>query len=246
MADYYLAPALVRLREEINFTHPQRDKSSDGWIGDTSHAARLSDHNPDWNAGGIVRATDTDKDGILPADLLAIALADSRVEYIIWNGFIYLRSTGFRKQVYTGTNKHTGHLHISLRHDKDLCASTRNWGYADRVLGRLATPPPAAPTPEKKSVDLIAAEVLAGMWGNNPERSRRLQAAGYSPTEVQAAVNAKVGVPGGSAVVRPSIGVIADQVIKGQWGINPERRRRLIASGYDADAVQAEVNRRLS
>lgn len=36
---------------------------------------------------------------------------------------------------------------------------------------------------------------------------------------------------------------IALEVIQGKWGNNPERRQRLIAAGYDPDAVQAEVNR---
>ena len=35
---------------------------------------------------------------------------------------------------------------------------------------------------------------------------------------------------------------IALEVIDGLWGSNPERRDRLIAAGYDPDAVQAEVN----
>lgn len=244
MANYYLAPSLVRLRDELNFTHRDRDKSSDGWIGDASHAARKSGHNPDWSAGGVVRATDTDKDGILTADLLHIALHDERTEYVIWNGFIYLRSTGFRKQVYTGSNKHTGHMHIEIRKGKKYEDDKRNWGYADRVLGRLVAPSPAAPTPGRKSVDEIAGEVIAGGWGNNPDRSIRLQQAGYSPTEVQAAVNARLGTTKPVAV-RPSIGVIADQVIKMQWGSGNERKARLTAAGYNYTAVQAEVNRRL-
>lgn len=240
----YEAPCLVRLRDELNFTHPNRDKSSDGWIGDPAHAARVSDHNPDPVPNGVVRARDSDKDGILTDDLLHIALHDERTEYVIWNGFIWLRSTGFRKQVYTGSNKHTGHMHISIRKGKKYEDDKRNWGYADRVLGRLVAPTPAAPTPGRKSVDEIAGEVLAGKWGNNPDRSVRLQQAGYSPTEVQAAVNAKLGTTKPVAV-RPSIGVIADQVIKGQWGKGNERIRRLTAAGYNYAAVQAEVNRRL-
>lgn len=102
----------------------------------------------------------------------------------------------------------------------------------------------AGPAPAPKTVDQIAREVLRGDWGNNPERSRRLQAAGYNPTEVQEAVN---GLSGRRApIVRPSLRVVAQQVVEGQWASGQERRRRLIAAGYDADAVQAEVNRLLS
>jgi hypothetical protein len=102
---------------------------------------------------------------------------------------------------------------------------------------------PAAPA--GKSMDQLVSEVLAGEWGNNPERSQKLAAAGYSPTAVQAAVNARLGGGGGSPVVRLSISALADQVLRNQWGNGPERRRRLTAAGYDYNAVQAEVNRRL-
>lgn len=238
----YLASALVRLREEVNFVHPKRDKTSDGWIGDTAHAARVSDHNPDPLPDGVVRATDTDKDGILTEDLLFVLTHDphDRIEYVIWNGYIYTRANGFRKQVYTGSNKHTGHIHASLRHGKVYENDRRDFGYADRVLGRLVSNP-TGPRNDKKTVEQIALEVIAGSWGNNPERSRRLQAAGYSPTAVQAAVNAKLGTRR-NVVTHLSIDVLAEQVMKGQWGDGPERRRRLIASGYNADAVQTKVN----
>ena len=42
-----LARALEQLRSQVNEKWPNRSKNSDGSIGDTSHAARPSDHNPD-------------------------------------------------------------------------------------------------------------------------------------------------------------------------------------------------------
>ena len=41
----------------------------------------------------------------------------------------------------------------------------------------------------KKSVEEIAKEVIAGKWGNNPERKTKLIKAGYVPAEVQTMVN---------------------------------------------------------
>ncbi len=44
--------------------------------------------------------------------------------------------------------------------------------------------------PNRKSVETVAREVLDGLWGNGPERTSRLTAAGYNAAEVQAKVNA--------------------------------------------------------
>lgn len=41
----------------------------------------------------------------------------------------------------------------------------------------------------KKSVEEIAKEVIQGKWGNGGDRKKRLEAAGYSYSQVQAAVN---------------------------------------------------------
>lgn len=43
--------------------------------------------------------------------------------------------------------------------------------------------------PSKKSNEEIAKEVLAGKWGVNPERKKRLEQAGYNYLDIQAIVN---------------------------------------------------------
>ena len=55
-----LCKAGQQLREQIDDVFPDRDRTSDGWIGDVRHAARKSDHNP--TNEGIVRAIDIDAD----------------------------------------------------------------------------------------------------------------------------------------------------------------------------------------
>ena len=45
------------------------------------------------------------------------------------------------------------------------------------------------PQPQRKSIDEIAREVIRGKWGNNPERKRRLESAGYDYNAVQKRVN---------------------------------------------------------
>lgn len=48
--------------------------------------------------------------------------------------------------------------------------------------------------PVLKSVDTIANEVIAGLWKNQPERQKLLEAAGYNYEQVRQAVNRKLGV----------------------------------------------------
>lgn len=103
----------------------------------------------------------------------------------------------------------------------------------------------AAPArPAKKSINTIAQEVINGAWGNGDDRRRRLEAAGYNYNEVQNAVNAKLG--GGSYTptnhTGPSLDDVARAVMRGDFGNGEERRRRLVAAGYNYNAVQARVN----
>ena len=132
MSNFYLAPSLVALRDEINARFPKRDKTSDGWIGDTSHQARPSDHNPDWGDGGVVRAIDIDiDDGDHKADLVAEVLkaviGDPRVWYVIFNRKIYSRTYGWKARAYTGSNPHDKHIHVSIQHSKEAESNTSRW-----------------------------------------------------------------------------------------------------------------------
>lgn len=97
----------------------------------------------------------------------------------------------------------------------------------------------------KKSNETVADEVIAGKWGNNPDRANRLRAAGYNPDTVQAIVNQKLG--GGSAPkpAGKSVDQLADEVIAGAWGNGPERETRLRNAGYDYGAIQNRVNQKL-
>ena len=101
---------------------------------------------------------------------------------------------------------------------------------------------PAAPA--RRSNDTIANEVLAGSWGNGPDRQARLQAAGYDYNAIQALVNQKLGIS--TAPNRKSNDTIANEVIAGLWGNGPDRQSRLVSAGYDYNTIQAIVNRKLS
>ena len=119
-----LCKAGQQLREQFDDTFPSRDRHSDGWIGDTRHSARPSDHNPDAQTG-IVRAIDVDRDvsGKAKPDLmpdiadqirLAAKAGDKRISYVIFEGRIASAKKGWRWRPYDGANKHNHHCHISF------------------------------------------------------------------------------------------------------------------------------------
>ncbi len=95
----------------------------------------------------------------------------------------------------------------------------------------------------KKSNDEIADEVIKGLWGNGQERIDRLTAAGYDANAIQSIVNSKLVV----AAVRKTNEEIANEIIKGvgDWGNGQERINKLVAAGYDANAVQSIINNKL-
>ena len=62
--------------------------------------------------------------------------------------------------------------------------------FVAKVQERLGGAP--APTPNKKSNEEIANEVIAGKWGNGEDRKRRLAQAGYDYSTIQSIVNQKV------------------------------------------------------
>lgn len=116
---------------------------------------------------------------------------------------------------------------------------------AARVNAMVAgQPAPNTPsTGGKLSNEQVADQVLAGQWGNNPHRREKLIAAGYDYNAIQAIVNGRVGNP--VAAPRKGNEVLADEVMAGAWGNNPERRQRLIAAGYNYEEIQNIINRRL-
>ena len=119
----------------------------------------------------------------------------------------------------------------------------RNLQVNGRYIRGFICPNYASKATEKapeKSIDEIATEVLAGRWGNNPERKQKLEAAGYNYEAVQAAVNQKAK---SGASAKKSVSAVAQEVLAGKWGNNPARKKALEAAGYDYNAVQAEVNR---
>lgn len=237
-----LANSLVQLRNQVNAAFPNRNKASDGWIGDAAHAASASDHNP--NGAGVVCALDITNSPQTGFDVHALAdrLRVNRhpnLKYIISNRRICGAWTGWNWWPYNGSNPHSAHAHFSVGRGNDGQSQppyddTSNW-----AIGGAVTPPQGG-----KSLDDVAREVLAGKWGNDPERSNKLRAAGYDAGAVQGRVNQLLG--GGGAAPRKSNEVVAAEVINGAWGNGADRVNALRAAGYDPNAIQAIVNGRVS
>jgi hypothetical protein len=115
-----LVPSLVRLRTEFNTTFPGRDKRSDGWIGDSAHQGRGSDHNPDGR--GLVHAIDVDANlgsGVDMRDVVGLIVArcrsgkEKRLTYVIHDRTIWSATQGWTARRYPGDNPHTAHAHFS-------------------------------------------------------------------------------------------------------------------------------------
>lgn len=132
-----LCKAGQQLRLQVDDSFPDRDRTSDGWIGDARHAARTSDHNPD--ANGVVRAVDIDRDlsGKTKPDLMpdladqirlcAKSKADGgRISYIIFNSRIASSQKNWAWRPYAGVNSHQHHCHISFTTKGDADGSFFN------------------------------------------------------------------------------------------------------------------------
>jgi len=148
-----LVPCLQELRDEFNEVAPNRDKSSDGTIGDEAHQERSSNHNPDDTSGSKtpqtdsdkkpdVRALDVDATGPWPSPMTFDAAVnkirknhqagdDNRLVEIIWNRLIATPSTGWSWVDYGGDNGHTQHAHFGASSNSSKEADRSPWGIAE-------------------------------------------------------------------------------------------------------------------
>jgi hypothetical protein len=122
-----LCAAGVQLREQVDTWFPDRcTKSPEGWLGDSRHSARKSDHNPDrfgWVRGLDLNSRLESSDSLAPylADQIRIAAkSDPRISYVIFNGRICSKILNWKWRKYKGINPHKKHIHISFTTLGDL------------------------------------------------------------------------------------------------------------------------------
>ena len=142
-----VAKSLIQLRKQVNEVFPERDKSSDGSIGDERHRHSKSDHNP--NANGVVTALDIDRDfndGHDGRELVSalVASGDPRIKYIIFERQISVTGDVSRWKPYFGKNAHNHHIHISVAANAKLYDDASPWKLNFKVRAPLA---PTTPLP---------------------------------------------------------------------------------------------------
>lgn len=120
-AAWFVAPSLLALRAEVDARWPRRSRALDGTIGDSAHERSRNEHNPVGHRNGprngtpgAVHAIDITAEGIDPRAVVAAAVGDPRVWYVIYDGTIWSRTYGWAARPQRG-DPHRGHLHISLR-----------------------------------------------------------------------------------------------------------------------------------
>lgn len=151
-----LANSLTQLRNQVNTTYPNRNKASDGTIGDAAHSASWSDHNP--NSAGVVTALDlTNHPGYFDVHAMAEDIRRSRhpnLKYIISNSRICGAWTGWNWWPYNGVNPHSKHAHFSVGVGPDGRSQqpyddTNNWAVGSAPnptpIPTPAPPPPVSP-----------------------------------------------------------------------------------------------------
>ena len=159
-----LAKSLEALRDQINQKYPGRDKSSDGTIGDASHAAGTSDHNP--NFAGVVTAMDITDDpshGLVARALAEtlVASRDQRIKYIISNAQIISSLVSpWVWRPYTGSNAHRAHVHISVMAEPLLYDDPKPWVFSAPVG-------PARASSIRRFTDIVATEFGGRVDPNN-------------------------------------------------------------------------------
>jgi hypothetical protein len=159
-----------------------------------------------------------------------------RLQHVIWEQHITSTVTSpgvVRKMADRGstTENHMDHVHALF------------FTGTYQKPGSDSTPSNPAP-PKKKTNAEIVDEVLAGKWDNGATRTERLHNAGYDPNEIQRLINIKLDADK-AASKKKTVGQLASEVIDGTWGSGADRVARLTKAGYNASAVQKEVNRLL-
>jgi len=106
-------PAAIAVLRQATAIKPLRKKLSDGLLPSAAHQVQNPDS--DHNTGYAVDLTHDPVNGIDCVDIFEKLKEDKRVKYLIFQGKIWSAEKAKQgNRIYTGSNKHTKHLHISI------------------------------------------------------------------------------------------------------------------------------------
>lgn len=189
---WVVVPNLNELLAQMNARFPKRDKASDGSIGNMSHAARASSHNPDrtgspefrdGDSKDEVRARDIDKDlkdvhGVTMEQVVQHWVKAARagklpwLRYIIFNKRIWHKQDNYKTRKYTGSNTHEKHVHVN----SDFTQSADSVTKTDWLLKDFGVPKPKPPvqTDLVKKLQTLVKMEATGKWDAKTDASLRL------------------------------------------------------------------------
>jgi hypothetical protein len=106
-------PAAIAVLRQATAISPSRKKASDGLLPSAAHISQSP--NSDHNTGFAVDLTHDPKHGIDCFDIFEKLKEDARVKYLIFQGKIWSKEKAKQgNRVYSGSNPHNKHLHISI------------------------------------------------------------------------------------------------------------------------------------
>ena len=119
-------PAALAVLRQATALQPKRKKASDGLLPSAAHISQSPDS--DHNTGYAADLTHDPKNGIDCFDIFQKLKEDKRVKYLIFTGKIWSKERANEgDRVYTGSNKHNKHLHISIEDDMGNDTSPWYW-----------------------------------------------------------------------------------------------------------------------
>jgi len=139
-------PAAIAALRQATALRPKRNKASDGLLPSKAHVHQ--NPNSDHNSGYAVDLTHDPASGVYCQIIYTELQKDPRVKYLIFKGRIWSKEKGER--LYTGTNPHNKHLHISIKEEcGDDTSPWFTWMGKPKAINKVKANLPK-PLPKKK------------------------------------------------------------------------------------------------
>ena len=139
-------PAAIAVLRQATAHWPKRKKASDGLLPSAAHVHQ--NPNSDHNSGFAVDLTHDPEKGVYCQVIYTELQKDPRVKYLIFKGKIWSQKKG--ENIYTGSNPHNKHLHISI---KEECGNDTSpwfpWLPQPKAINKVKANIPK-PLPKKK------------------------------------------------------------------------------------------------